>query len=256
MTDPSVFPRASRLPVLGVIFDLDGTLIDSNSLHVAAWVGGLAEHHVNVQPELVRPLVGMGGDQLLPALLGQEIDQRHGDEMRTAVGGALQALAQSTRVSVFRGARPLLTELRRQGVQLALATSAAEHDLDALMANLVRQGEADLRTAFDIVVTRSDVERSKPAPDVVAVACERLRLPPPSCVMVGDTEYDVQAAARAGVAAVGVLTSGLAPRVELATRLRTAGAVALWSGLDAAAVALSAPGATASVLLEGDQPLP
>lgn len=244
-------PPAPTQKIRAVIFDLDGTLIDSNALHVAAWVGGLAEHTVHVSPDAVRPLVGMGGDQLLPALLGREIDDRHGDAMREAVGGALRALVDAGRVSVFGGAVSLLEELRRQGVLLAIATSAAEQDLEGLMRNLVRHGEPDLRTLVDVVITRSDVGQSKPAPDLVTVACDRLRLPPSSCLFVGDTEYDMQAASRAAVRAVGVLSSGLAPRAELRRRLEKAGAAALWSGVDAMWRALTM--AEPAQLLRGDE---
>jgi phosphoglycolate phosphatase-like HAD superfamily hydrolase len=244
-------PLTAVSTVRGVVFDLDGTLIDSNALHVMAWVGGLAEHNIIAPADAVRPLIGMGGDRL-PSVLVGDMEERLGDNIRIAVGGALRALAASSRVHVFSGAMSLLAALRARGVRLALATSASQDDLDALMGSVVRGGGEDMRRHFDAVITKSDVESSKPAPDVISVACERLGVPAASCLMVGDTEYDMEAAERAGVPAVAVLTSGLAPHAELRERLLAAGARALWSGTEAMAAAVGGAAGSADRLLDGD----
>lgn len=242
---------SSSLDVHGVIFDLDGTLVDSNAAHVAAWVGGLAEHDVIAQPDDIRPLVGMGGDQLLPRIVGRDIDARFGDAMREAVAGGFRAVVETSPVRILTGAERLLAVLRARGVRLALATSASQEDLQVLMTSVTSGGGADLRGAFDVLVTRSDVESSKPSPDVVEVACDRLGVPRWSCVMIGDTEYDMQAATRAGVPGVGVLTSGLADRVTLRQRLEEGGAVAVWPDLEAMAVAIEAHGGSVATVLDG-----
>ena len=203
-----------------IIFDLDGTLLDTNEAHVEAWVTGFRAHGHEVPAGRVRPEVGKGGDKLLPSILGEDIDREHGDAIRASVAAAFRALATSRTFGVFDGALPLLEELKRRGVRLALATSSQEEDLDLMM----QSAGTDLRTSFDAVVTRSDVDASKPDPDVIECALEKLDLPPTHCLMIGDTQYDVASARKAGVATVGVLTSGMADAEEMRRRLVGAGA--------------------------------
>ncbi len=214
----------------GMIFDLDGTLVDTNSTHVDAWVEGLAAHGYRFSAERIAPEIGKGGDMLLPALLGATCAEQEGDSIRKSVAAAFERLAGERRFRIFDGVEALLAALRARGLQLALATSAAEPDLDLIM----RSAGTDLRTSFDAVVTKSDVASSKPAPDVVTSAVEKLGLSPAQCAMVGDTPYDATAARRAGVVTLGVLTSGLADDETLERRLVTAGARRVWR--DAAAL--------------------
>ncbi len=208
----------------GVIFDLDGTLVDSNSTHVDAWVHGLATHGYRFHAERVAPEIGKGGDLLLPALLGEEAAARDGAMIRESVATEFARLARSRGFRIFDEVTTLLDTLRARGLRLALATSAAEKDLDLMMEGA---GE-DLRARFDAVVTKSDVESSKPEPDVVMSAVSKLGLSAAQCAMVGDTPYDAIAARRAGVVTLGVLTSGLAEHVTLERRLITAGARRTW----------------------------
>jgi HAD superfamily hydrolase (TIGR01509 family) len=210
--------------VRGVIFDLDGTLLDTNAAHVEAWVQGFAAHGFAVPAERVRPEVGKGGDKLLPAVLGEEVERAQGDAIRASVSERFRRIARAERFRVFDGAEALLEALRARGLRLALATSSREADLDLMMES----AGVELRGWFDVVVTKSDVEASKPAPDVVERALEQLGLPAVQCLMVGDTEYDVVSAGRAGVAAVGVLTAGIADEATLRERLLRAGAVGVW----------------------------
>jgi HAD superfamily hydrolase (TIGR01509 family) len=211
----------------GIIFDLDGTLLDTNEAHVDAWVKGFREHGFDVPAERVRPEVGKGGDKLLPAVLGEQVDKKRGDDIRESVSRAFHAIATSQRFIVFDGAEPLLRMLRRRGIRLALATSSKEEDLDLMM----QSAGVDLRMHFDAVVTKSDVDASKPDPDVVECALEKLGLPPERCLMIGDTRYDVLSARRAGVATVGVLTARMAAPDTLRERLEEAGAIAICNDL-------------------------
>lgn len=214
----------SATRVEGVIFDLDGTLLDTNEAHVAAWVQGFRAQGLEISAARVRPEVGQGGDLLVPALIGDAMNRIRGDAIRDAVAAAFRDIAQSTRFTVFDGVLELLGTLRDREIRLALATSSQDTDLDLMMAS----AGVDLRTFFDTVVTRTDVDVSKPHRDVVMAALEKLALAPSQCIMVGDTEYDVRSASAAGVSCVGVLTAGVAAPEELRERLEDAGAVAVY----------------------------
>jgi HAD superfamily hydrolase (TIGR01509 family) len=143
------------------------------------------------------------------------------------VSRAFHDIATSRSFVVFEGAEGLLELLRTRGVRLALATSSREEDLDLMM----QSAGVDLRMHFDAVVTKSDVDASKPDPDVVECALEKLGLPPERCLMIGDTKYDVLSARRAGVATVGVLTARMAAPDTLRERLEEAGAIAICNDL-------------------------
>ena len=214
----------ASMPLDALIFDLDGTLLDTNATHVDAWTQGLSEHGYRFSSERIAPEIGKGGDMLLPTLLGDTAAERDGDAIRDAVSREFRRLAKARRFRVFDGVEELLRVLRARGLRLALATSAAEGDLETMMES----AGTDLRTRFDAVVTKSDVESSKPEPDVVLSAARKLGLSPAQCAMVGDTPYDATAARRAGVITLGVATSGLADVATLEKRLMTAGARRVW----------------------------
>jgi len=183
----------------GVLLDVDGTLLLSNDAHAETWAAALRESGRDVPAARVRPLVGMGGDKLLPAL-GVDVDEdeanrlaRRKKELFTAQLGALRPAP---------GARALLERLHADGYVLVVATSADDEELQGLLR---QAGIADL---LDGRTTSSDVAHSKPDPDVVATAAARSGLPPAALVMLGDTPYDVAAARSAGVTAVGVRCGG------------------------------------------------
>ena len=207
-----------------LIFDLDGTLLDTNATHVDAWVHGLGEHGYRFSRERVGPEIGKGGDILLPTLLGESAAERDGEAVRKSVSSEFRRLAKERRFRIFDRAEELLRVLRSRGLRLALATSAAQDDLEMMMES----AGTDLRERFDAVVTKSDVESSKPEPDVVLAAARKLALSPAQCAMVGDTPYDATAARRAGVVTLGVCTSGLADPDTLRQRLMSAGARRVW----------------------------
>ena len=212
------------MPLDAVIFDLDGTLLDTNATHVEAWIHGLARHGYRFSADRVGPEIGKGGDLLMPTLLGDKVAERDGDAIRESVSGAFRRLAKSRRFRVFDGAEDLLQQLRQRGLRLALATSAAEEDLNLMMES----AGTDLRRYFDAVVTKSDVQHSKPEPDVILSALDKLGLFAAQCAMVGDTPYDATAARRAGVVTLGVASSGLDDGATLEKRLIVAGARRVW----------------------------
>jgi HAD superfamily hydrolase (TIGR01509 family) len=189
----------------GVIFDVDGTLVDSNDAHARAWVEALAEAGHHVPFERVRRLIGMGGDKLLPEVTGLSADDPAGE-------GIAQRRARIFRerylsgIRALPGARDLVKRLRRDGQALAVASSAQPDELGTLL---------EIAGAHDLIEERTssgDVEQSKPEPDVVVTALRRLRLPASAAVMIGDTPYDVEAALRARVAIIGFRSGGWTDR--------------------------------------------
>jgi HAD superfamily hydrolase (TIGR01509 family) len=212
------------MPLDGLIFDMDGTLLDTNAAHVDAWVEGLAAHGFPIPAGRIRPEIGKGGDQLLPTLLGDDLADADEEAIRAGVGKAFRRIAGERRFRLFDGAAELLETLRARGLRLALATSAGEEDLEAIM----KSAGVDLRDRFDAVVTKSDVEASKPEPDVVQAACAKLGLSPAQCAMVGDTPFDATSARRAGVVTLGVECGGLLDEPTSRERLLRAGARATW----------------------------
>ena len=212
------------MPLDALIFDLDGTLLDTNATHVEAWTQGLAKHGYRFSADRVGPEIGKGGDLLMPTLLGDKVAAREGDAIRESVSEAFRRLAKSRRFRVFDRAEELLQQLGQRGLRLALATSAAESDLSLMMES----AGTDLRRHFDAVVTKSDVQHSKPEPDVILSAVDKLGLSAAQCAMVGDTPFDATAARRAGVVTLGVASSGLDDDATLEKRLIVAGARRVW----------------------------
>jgi HAD superfamily hydrolase (TIGR01509 family) len=185
----------------GVILDVDGTLVDSNDAHAEAWVEALAAEGVRVSFAEVRPLIGMGGDKLLERLVGWSEESPEGK--RTS--DRRREIFEQRYVPALRptpGARRLLERFRDQGLRMIVASSAKEDELGAL---LEAAGAADLveeRTSSD------DAENSKPDPDIVARALERIGLGASEVLMLGDTPWDVEAADQVGVDTVAVRSGG------------------------------------------------
>lgn len=202
-----------------LILDLDGTLIDTNGYHVAAWERAFADLGYRIPADRIAVEIGKGGDQLVPAILGAEADARDGDALRDAQSRHFRAAARETRFGVFDGVPELFEALARRGLRTALATSSSEEQLDATL----RSAGLDLKAMADLLVTNDDADASKPAPDLIVAAVRKLELSPAQCAMVGDTPYDAQACNHAGVACLGVLTG-----VAGAPELLGAGARAVW----------------------------
>jgi HAD superfamily hydrolase (TIGR01509 family) len=202
-----------------LIFDVDGTLVDTNGLHVRAWVDAFASRGYRIAADRIAVEIGKGGDKLVPSILGREADARDGEALRDAQKTGYERLVASERVRVYPGAEELLERARERGLRTALATSSGGDHLDATF----RSAGTDFRRMVDVVVTRDDIEASKPAPDLVEAALAKLGLAPTQCAMVGDTRWDAVACRRAGVVLLGLLTG---PGGE--EELRGAGARGVW----------------------------
>jgi HAD superfamily hydrolase (TIGR01509 family) len=185
----------------GVIFDVDGTLVDSNDLHARAWVEALGEAGHPVPFERVRRLIGMGGDKLLPAVTGVAAESEEGKAIAD-LRGAIFRERYLPNVRAFEGARDLVRTLKERGLHLAVASSAAEEEL----APLLRAAGAD--DLIEKKTSGDDVERSKPDPDVVTAALRKLGCAPHEAVMIGDTPYDIEAARAAGVPCIAFRSGG------------------------------------------------
>ena len=184
-----------------LIFDLDGTLADTNEAHTQSWVQGLADHGYQIAADRIRPEMGKGGDNMFPDLFGQEAEEKDGEAVRKSVGEHYKEIAGREKLTLFDGAVELLDELRRRGIRTALATSSGGEDLKATFGSV----GVDLREHVDEVVKKDDIEHTKPHPDVVLAALAKLKLSPAECAMVGDTPHDAEAAKQAGVVTIGFL---------------------------------------------------
>lgn len=186
-----------------VLLDVDGTLIDSNAAHARAWADVFRQHGWDdVTWQQIMPLIGMGGDKLLPKVTGVEADSARGKALtRERSEHFLTAYAPSIRA--FPKTRELLETFRDRGLKRVIATSAGEDELETL---LDRAGVADLITRK----TTSDDARgkSKPDPNIIVAALAKAGAAPGEAIMIGDTPYDVEAARKAGVSTIALRCGG------------------------------------------------
>jgi HAD superfamily hydrolase (TIGR01509 family) len=182
-----------------VILDVDGTLVDTNYQHALAWHRALRAHGHTVQMWEIHRHIGMGGDQIIAALIGEEIEEKAGEEIRAAEGDAYSELIGE--VEPMDGARGLIEDLRGEGSHVTLASSAKQEEVDHYLDLL------DARDLVDGWTTAADVQRTKPHPDLVHAALEQAGGEGPA-VMVGDSTWDVKAAEAAGISTLAVLTGG------------------------------------------------
>jgi HAD superfamily hydrolase (TIGR01509 family) len=203
---------------LNAILDVDGTLVDTNYHHALAWHRALHAHGHRVQMWKVHRHIGMGGDQILDALIGEEAAAEQGEAIREAEAEAYQQLIGE--VEPLEGARELIAKLKDEGATVILASSAKEDEVDHYIDLL------DARELVDDWTTSADVEATKPEPDLVNAALEKAGNENPS-VMVGDSIWDVKAAKAAGVPTLAVLTGGFSE-----SELREAGASQVVESID------------------------
>jgi HAD superfamily hydrolase (TIGR01509 family) len=194
----------------GVLFDVDGTLVDTNYLHVVAWWQAFRSQGRDVSMRDLHRTVGQGSDRFVSSILGRE-DRKVRDAHADFYGQWKHQLV------TFPGAAELLRTTKKSGFAVVLATSASEAEAEHLTAAI------DADDAIDVVTTNADVDASKPDPDIVHTALTKAGLQPQDAVFVGDTVWDVEAAWRAGVPCIGVCSGGIS-----ATELRDAGAVAVY----------------------------
>jgi HAD superfamily hydrolase (TIGR01509 family) len=203
-----------------MIFDVDGTLVDSNPAHVEAWRVALESHGYRIAADRIALEIGKGGDKVVPDLLGRSADERDGDALRKAQPREFAKIVKDRGLRPFRGAIELMRALRGRGIQVVLATSSNGEQFRIL----TEAAGVDLKAECDAMTTADDAEESKPSPDIVVAAVAKTGLSPAQCAMVGDTSYDMQAAKHAGVIGLGVRTG-----YQSAQTLKEAGARAVWA---------------------------
>jgi HAD superfamily hydrolase (TIGR01509 family) len=187
--------------IKAVLFDVDGTLVDSNDAHAEAWVRAFSEFSIEVDFGEVRRCIGMGGDKLMPTVAGIQED--------SAVGARIAARRSEIfkqhflpNLRPFAGADSLVAAVRARGLTAVAASSAKKDELRALL----RIANAD--SLMDAATSSDDAEESKPDPDIIVAALQRAKASPQEAIMIGDTPYDVEAALRAGVRVVAFRSGG------------------------------------------------
>jgi len=184
------------------ILDVDGTLVDTNYQHAIAWYRAFRQHGVVLPMWRIHRHIGMGGDQLVASLIGEEADEQHGESIRDAEKSAYMSLIDE--VAPLEGARELILGLKERSHAVILASSAkadeAEHYVDLLV----------VRDLVDGWTTSADVQQTKPKPDLVLAALEKAG--GGDAVMVGDSTFDCEAAKRAKIQSIGVLTGGFSDK--------------------------------------------
>jgi HAD superfamily hydrolase (TIGR01509 family) len=202
--------------VKAVIFDIDGTLVDSNDLHVEAWQEAFRHFGKEFDYKELRRQVGKGGDQYLPAFLSDLEVRQRGEEINS-YRSALFRKSYLDRVRPFPKVRALFERIKQDGKRIALASSGNEND-GAHFVKLTQIGGL-----FDAQTSKNDVAQSKPSPDVFLRALNLLHVQPEDAVAVGDTPYDVDAAKKIGLSVVGLTCGGFGE-----DELRAEGAVAVY----------------------------
>jgi phosphoglycolate phosphatase-like HAD superfamily hydrolase len=186
------------------ILDVDGTLVDTNYHHALAWHRAFRQNGVVLPLWKIHRHIGMGGDQVVRALVGDEIEEAKGDDVRAAHDALFMAGVDE--IEPLEGARELIDELKELGTTVVLASSAREEELDHYLDLL---GVRDLADAW---TTSADVDATKPAPDLIGAALEKVG--GEEGTLVGDTPWDCRAAADAGIPTIAVLTGGF-PEADL-----------------------------------------
>jgi HAD superfamily hydrolase (TIGR01509 family) len=191
----------TRTEPAAILFDVDGTLVDSNDAHARAWVEAFAAYGVHVDYAQVRRCIGMGGDKLMPEVSALREDTPKG---KAIADNRREIFKQKylPRVKAFPGARDLVAALKTRGLTLVAASSAKKDELGPLLAIAGADGFLDAATSSD------DAEESKPDPDIVQAALKQAKARPEHAIMIGDTPYDIEAAGRAGVRVIAFRSGG------------------------------------------------
>jgi HAD superfamily hydrolase (TIGR01549 family) len=200
-----------------VIFDLDGTLVDSNELHVASWERAFRHFEKRFSLEQLRQQIGKGSDQYLPEFLTPEEIERFGQEL-DEYRSKLFTKEYLPRVKPFPKVRELFERIKQNGKRIALATSSKKSESKRYKKLL------HIEDLVDVETNAGDAERTKPCPDVFVVSLKKLGDPPPNeAIVVGDTPFDVEAALKIGLQTIALLCGGR-PEEDL----RRAGAIAIY----------------------------
>jgi HAD superfamily hydrolase (TIGR01509 family) len=204
--------------VATAVLDIDGTLVDTNYQHALAWFRAFVRHEIVLPIWRIHRHIGMGGDQLVTALCGEQVESEHGDEIRDAETEEYAKLVGEVRT--MAGSRELIATLKERGHVVVLASSAKQDEVEVYLDLL------DARELADAWTTSADVEATKPAPDLVHAALDRVGGGAGTAVMVGDTPWDVKAAAGADVGTLAVMTGGFSEQ-----ELSDAGALAVFESV-------------------------
>lgn len=199
------------------LLDVDGTLVDANYQHTIAWYRAFREHDITLPLWRIHRAVGMGGDQLVPALVGDDVDREFGHDIRDKRSDLYEKLIDE--VAPLDGAHELVYDLLERDIAVVLASSAPSEELDHYL-NLL-----DVRSLVDAWTTKDDVDQTKPEPDLVKAALQKAE--DADAVMVGDTKWDIDAAAKAGIPTVCVMTGGWSRQ-----ELLDAGAVEVYESVE------------------------
>jgi HAD superfamily hydrolase (TIGR01509 family) len=199
------------------ILDVDGTLVDTNYHHAIAWYRAFRQHDELLPVWRIHRHIGMGGDHLVEALCGEEVESEKGEDIRASETALYMALIEE--VEPLRGARELIADLKDRGHAVVLASSAKAKEIDHYLDLL------DARELADDWTSSADVDATKPDPDLVQTALDKAGTD--DAVMIGDSTWDCEAAKRAGLETVAVLTGGFSE-----AELEDAGAVAVYRSID------------------------
>ncbi|MDB5688651.1 MAG: family hydrolase [Sphingomonas bacterium] len=209
------------MPIKAILFDIDGTLVDSNDQHVLAWEEVFRGEGVHFDRQVIHDQIGKGADNLVPTLLPGSDEATH-ERLGDAHGDVFKA-RYLDQVQPFPGARELIVRVHQAGQKVVLASSAAKSELDHYTDLL------DIRDLVAAATSADDVENTKPAPDIFATALKKVApLGPDEVIVVGDTPYDVSAAAKCGIATVALRSGKFSDEA-----LRGAGAMCIYDDVAA-----------------------
>jgi len=198
--------RKLQIMITAFIFDIDGTLIDSNNFHAEAWQKALAEKGFEIPFEKLRPQIGKGADTLLPEFLSKQEIEDYGDEIAERRGEIFKK-EYLNRVKPFPRVRELFEKIKADGIKIALASSSNEDEVEAY------KKIANIEDLVEKATSADDAEKSKPEPDIFQAALRLLGNPKPESVLVvGDTPYDAEAATKAKLRTIGVLCGGFSEK--------------------------------------------
>ncbi|MGB3311588.1 MAG: HAD family hydrolase [Nodosilinea sp.] len=199
----------------GVVLDIDGTLVLSNDIHARAWVEAFARQGYDVTYDQVRPLMGMGGDQLIPHLFAELSEDKDPGKTIASDHKELVLTQYRPQLKPTAGARDLVEKLLATELHVIVATSASDRELSVMLK------VANVDDLLHETTSSSEADNSKPAPDIIVAALQKAKLAPDRVVMLADTPYDIEAASKAGVAVIAVRSGGFSDQ-ELA------GAIAIY----------------------------
>ena len=185
----------------GVLLDVDGTLIDSNDAHARSWEDTFREFGFDIPASRVRPLIGMGGDKLLPELTGLEAENELAQRMAKRRSEIFKKSYLPT-IRAFPRVDELIERWKSDGLRLVIATSAQRDELNGLLE------QSGLDTLIERTTSSSDADRSKPDPDIVHAALVKADCTPKEAIFIGDTPYDIEAGNRIGVAVIALRCGG------------------------------------------------